>query len=184
MHRIRHGTVMDGDWAKLAHSSGRLHQMPIWLVDRVVSTDEVSSITRQHALREGLDLLCVDYMQLVRTETKHGGNREREVAAIGRCLKELAMELQIPVVGLSQINRSSASRDNPRPMLSDLRESGALEQEASIVIATYFDKAAAEEVQADEDIDAEFLVLKNRNGPTGMVKMLWQKRYARFRDAA
>ena len=176
LRRLRTGGLWRTDWVKLTGTMERLHHDRVHLVDRGgLSVTEVRSIARQHAARNQVDLIVVDYMQLLRGT---GDNREQQVADISRGLKALAMELQVPVIEISQLNRSVESRQDKRPMLSDLRESGSIEQDADVVIFLYRDDYY--NPKSDDAGLCEVALTKQRNGPTGMVKLRWVKECTRF----
>lgn len=176
LRRIRTGSLWRTDWDKLTGTMERLHNDRVHLVDRGgLSITEVRSITRQHAARKQVDLIVVDYMQLLRGT---GDNREQQVADICRGLKALGMELHVPVIAISQLNRSVESRQDKRPMLSDLRESGSIEQDADVVIFLYRDDYY--NPNSDEKGLCEVAIAKQRNGPTGMVKLRWIRECTRF----
>ncbi len=177
LHRIRTGRLTENDWPRLAAAIGRLDTDQVALVNKGgIGVAELRSIARQYHARHPVDVIVVDYLQLM--EGASGDNREQEVASISRGLKALAMELRIPVIALSQLNRSVESRSDKRPLLSDLRESGALEQDASQVLFVYRDDFYNPKSQ--EPGVAEIGVAKNRNGPPGMVKLRWSGKFTRF----
>ena len=176
LQRVRTGKLVDHEWPMMANATGRLHTNRIALVDKPdMSVAEVRSIARQHAAKHPLDAVAVDYLQLMRGE---GQSRQEEVASISRGLKALAMELDVPVIALSQLNRSVESRADKRPMLSDLRESGSIEQDADVVMLIYRDEYY--NTQTEEPGTAEIAIAKNRNGPTGMIKLPWSGQHTRF----
>lgn len=178
LHRIRTGRLADYDWPKLAAAIGRLDTDRLLLVDKGgLSISELRSIARQSHSQQPLDAIVVDYLQLMGGAQARDG-REQEVAAISRGLKALAMELRIPVIALSQLNRGVEGRSDKRPMLSDLRESGSLEQDASQVLLVYRDDYYHPDT--DQPGIAEIIVAKNRNGPPGMVKLRWSGKFTRF----
>jgi replicative DNA helicase len=144
-----------------------------------ISVTEIRAKSRRYALMHGIDLIIVDYLQIMRGNNPR--NREREIAEISSGLKGLAKELDVPVVALSQLNRGVESRTDKRPMLSDLRESGAIEQDADSVLLLYRDEYYNGSKSTDKGV-AEVSVAKNRNGPTGIVKLAWQGQCARFAD--
>lgn len=167
-------TLSESDYARIGTGIHRLADAPVFMVDRTLPIDQLEATARRHHARHGLDFLCVDYLQLVPGESRRGRNREQEVASVSRGLKQLAMDLKIPVLALSQLNREGARQQRP-PALHDLRESGSLEQDASHVIAVY---------RPDPETDgAKAIVLKNRQGPLGTVSLDWRGRYVRFLDA-
>lgn len=176
LNRIRRGNLNTDEFARLAETANRLNNERIGFVDTGgLSMAELRATSRQWAAQRGLDIIVVDYLQLL---TGDGDNREQEVASISRGLKSLAKELRVPVIALSQLSRRVEERSDKRPMLSDLRESGSLEQDASQVIFIYRDDYYNPKSQ--EPGLAEIGVAKNRNGPTGMIKLRWTKEHTRF----
>ncbi len=181
--RIRNGQLDDADWTKITHAVGRLGEAPIWIDDNPnVSLMEIRGKARRLKSRVGdLGLVVVDYIQLM-TGRQGAENRQVEVAELSRGLKILARELEVPVVALAQLNRSLEQRADKRPMLSDLRESGSLEQDADVVMFLYRD-----EIYNPESPDrgtAEVLVAKHRSGPTGMCRLAYLSHYTRFANMA
>ena len=178
-HRLRLGQIDDGEWDRISRAFGRLAEAKIYIDDQAgASVMDVRSKARRLQAEHGLDLVVVDYLQLMsgrRTE-----NRVQEISEISRGLKGLARELNVPVVALSQLSRAVESRADHRPMLSDLRESGSIEQDADIVMFIY------REDKYDEDSEkkgiAEIIVAKHRNGPVGSVNLRFFDRTARFAD--
>ncbi len=181
--RIRNGKLSADDWTKISHTVGRLAEAPIWIDDNPnVSVMEIRSKARRLKSKIGdLGLVVVDYIQLM---SGRGGaeSRQVEVAEISRGLKILARELETPVVALAQLNRGLEARTEKRPMLSDLRESGSLEQDADVVMFLYRD-----EVYNPESADAgmaEVLVAKHRAGPTGLIRLAFNGKYTLFENMA
>jgi len=176
LSRLANGRIDESDMAKLGSHLPRLKDLPIWLFDRRVSVEELAGITRVQHMRHGVDVLFVDYLQLVAPDNKKGASREQQVSEISRSLKGLAMEMQIPVVALAQFNRAAGSRsgDDAKPRLSDLRESGAIEQDATHVIGIH--------KEAHDSPDALLCVLKNRHGPIGEILVRWAGGTTRFYD--
>jgi replicative DNA helicase len=181
--RIRNGRLDDSDWTKITHAVGRLGEAPIWIDDNPnVSIMEIRGKARRLKSRIGdLGLVVVDYVQLM-TGRSRAENRQVEVAELSRGLKILARELEVPVVALAQLNRALEQRADKRPMLSDLRESGALEQDSDVVMFIYRD-----EIYNPDSADrgtAEVLVAKHRNGPTGMCRLAYLSHYTKFANMA
>jgi len=176
---LRTGRIAHDDWAKLSNALGRLHDAPI-LIDETpaLTAIEVRSRARRAMKQYGmLGLVVVDYLQLMQATTT-GENRATEISEISRSMKALAKELKVPVVALSQLNRSLEQRPNKRPVMSDLRESGAIEQDADVILFIYRD-----EVYNPETPDkgtAEIIIGKQRNGPIGMVRLTFLGEYTRF----
>lgn len=181
--RVRNGNLDNDDWTRIANALGRLHDAPIWIDDNPnVSIMEIRGKARRLKSKIGdLGMVLVDYVQLM-TGRSNAENRQVEVAEISRGLKILARELECPVVALAQLNRGLEQRADKRPMLSDLRESGALEQDADVVMFLYRD-----EIYNPESPDrgtAEILIAKHRNGPTGMCRLAFLDRYTKFANMA
>ena len=180
MHRLRSGFVSEKDWSKLIQAVSRLSSARIFIDDSASLTVlEMRAKARRLKLEHGLDLLVVDYLQLMQGRGRFE-NRNQEIASISRSLKGLAKELNIPVVALSQLSRAPEGRGDHRPQLSDLRESGALEQDADVVVFIYREE---EYNQTPENKGlAELIVSKQRNGPTGVVRVAFIKEYTRFEN--
>jgi replicative DNA helicase len=181
--RIRNGKLSADDWTKISHTVGRLAEAPIWIDDNPnVSVMEIRSKARRLKSKIGdLGLIVVDYIQLM-SGRAGAESRQVEVAEISRGLKILARELEVPVVALAQLNRGLEARTEKRPMLSDLRESGSLEQDADVVMFLYRD-----EVYNPESADAgmaEVLVAKHRAGPTGLIRLAFNGKYTLFENMA
>jgi len=181
LSRVLSGDLSDGDWMKLARRAGEIADAPLHVVDTPGMTLlDIRSIARRLKRQNNLSLLVVDYLQLVTTPKSE--NRQVAVSELSRGLKLLAKELQVPVVAVAQLNRGSEHRADKRPQLSDLRESGALEQDSDVVILVhreeYYDKESPRAGEAD------LIVAKNRNGPTDTVTVAAQLHHARFVDMA
>ncbi len=179
-HRLRMGIIDDSEWNSVVRAFGRLSEAPIFIDDTAtVTLMDVRSKARRLAAEHGLDLLLIDYLQLM-SGSKRTENRVQEISEISRGLKGLARELDIPVVALAQLSRAVESRQSKVPMLSDLRESGSIEQDADIVMFIY------REEMYDDDTDrkgiADIIVSKHRNGPVGQVHLRFFERTARFAD--
>jgi replicative DNA helicase len=179
--RMRGGFLKDSDWPKLAKAAGQLSQAPIYIDDTgAISILEMRAKCRRLQADKGLDLIMVDYLQLMRGSSSSDGSREREISEISRGLKALARELSVPVIALSQLNRSLEQRQDKRPMLSDLRESGAIEQDADVITFVYRDEYYNPESE-DKGL-AEIIIGKQRNGATGTVKLTFLKHFTLFAD--
>ncbi len=179
--RMRGGFLKDSDWPKLAKAAGQLSQAPIYIDDTgAISILEMRAKCRRLQADKGLDLIMVDYLQLMRGSSSSDGSREREISEISRGLKALARELSVPVIALSQLNRSLEQRQDKRPMLSDLRESGAIEQDADVITFVYRDEYYNPESE-DKGL-AEIIIGKQRNGATGTVKLTFLKQFTLFAD--
>jgi replicative DNA helicase len=182
--RLRTGRLRDEEYAQLATAAGYLNTAPIYIDDTpAISVLEMRAKSRRlKADRPDLELVIVDYLQLMRGNTK-SENRQQEVSDISRGLKALAKELNVPIVALSQLSRAVEARPDKRPMMSDLRESGALEQDADLVMFLYRPEYYLGEVDKDgNDLrgKAELIVAKQRNGATGMVNLRFFKEFTRF----
>ena len=197
MHRIRNGQLQREDWPSLTRAASKLSESKIFIDDTpgITALQLRAKIRRQKA-ETGLNLVVVDYLQLM-AGSDESENRQQEISDISRSLKSVAKELDIPVVALSQLSRAVESRPDRRPVLADLRESGAIEQDADLVMMIYRkdmnpgDKVKAEDWQEDrkedrkdEKIDrervADIIIAKHRNGPTGMVNLTFLPQYAKF----
>lgn len=176
--KVRTGDLEDEDWAKIASGSSVLSNAPIYIDDTPgITVSEMKAKCRKLKLEKGLDLILIDYLQLMsgngRTES-----RQQEISEISRSLKALAREMEAPVVALSQLSRACESRADHRPMLSDLRESGAIEQDADVVMFLYRDEYYNPETEAKNQ--GELIVAKQRNGPTGTIHLVWMGQYTKF----
>jgi replicative DNA helicase len=182
-HKLRTGRLQPDDWDKLSTALGRLNEAPI-LIDETPALNaiEVRSRARRLMKQYGkLGLVIVDYLQLMQATTQ-GENRATEISEISRAMKSLAKELQVPVVALSQLNRSLEQRPNKRPVMSDLRESGAIEQDADVIVFIYRDEVYNAETQ-DKGV-AEIIIGKQRNGPIGTVRLTFLGEFTRFESFA
>ncbi|GBE14464.1 MAG TPA: replicative DNA helicase [Proteobacteria bacterium] len=179
-HRLRSGYLGDTDWPKLTTAAGLLSEASIFIDDTpALSAMEMRAKSRRMKADKGLDLVIVDYMQLMRGRGRID-SREQEISEISRSLKSLAKELALPVVALSQLNRAVENRQDKRPMLADLRESGAIEQDADVIFFIYRDEFY-NKGSADKG-SAEIIIGKQRNGPVGTRKLAWLDKYTRFED--
>ncbi len=179
-HRLRLGQVDDHEWERLSRALGRLSEAKIFIDDTAgAGIMEVRSKARRLMSEQGLDMIVVDYLQLM-SSGRRNDNRVQEIAEISRGLKGLARELNVPVVALSQLSRAVETRSDHRPMLSDLRESGSIEQDADLVMFIY------REDKYDEETDkrgiAEIILAKHRNGPVGSINLRFFEQTARFAD--
>lgn len=174
---LRTGELDDEDWEKIAASLNSLGEAPIYLNDSTnVTVSDIRAKCRRLKLEKGLGLIVIDYLQLM--QGTRSENRQQEVSDISRSLKILAKELDVPIITLSQLSRSPDQRADHRPMLSDLRESGAIEQDADIVLFLYRDEIYNPD--SEQKNIAECIIAKHRNGSTGTVKMYWAGKYTRF----
>ena len=184
-HKMRIGQLEDEDWPKLTNALGVLNEAPIFIDEgSALNSYEVRARARRLHRQQGkLGLIVIDYIQLMSSANEQSTeNRATEVSEISRSLKALAKELNVPVVALSQLNRSVESRPDKRPMMSDLRESGAIEQDADVIMFIYRDEVYNPET-AEKGV-AEILLSKQRNGPTGTVKLTFLGQYTRFENYA
>ena len=181
--RLRTGKLAADDWPRLTTACDRLAKAPIYVDDTgSITMMEIRSKARRLKSREpNLGLVIVDYMQLM-TSCATAENRVQEVSQISRALKVLARDLDVPVLAMSQLSRAVEQRHEKRPILSDLRESGSIEQDADLVMFVYRDEYYNED--SDQQGLAELILAKNRNGPTGTEKLSFLKRYAKFADLA
>ncbi|MGV8712946.1 MAG: replicative DNA helicase, partial [Nitrosomonas sp.] len=182
-HRVRTGRLDDEDWPKLTHALGKLNEAPIF-IDETAALNALELRARARRLYRQygeLGLIVVDYLQLM-SSSSPGENRATEISEISRALKGLAKELKVPVIALSQLNRSLEQRPNKRPVMSDLRESGAIEQDADVILFIYRDEVYNPD-SADKGI-AEIIIGKQRNGPIGKVDLAFLGEYTRFENYA
>ena len=177
---LRTGNLKDTDWEKLIEGAGIIGRSNLIIDDTPgISISEMRSKCRKYKLEHGLELIIIDYLQLMSGSGKGGGdNRQQEISEISRSLKALARELSAPVIALSQLSRAVEQRPDHRPMLSDLRESGAIEQDADVVMFIYRDDYYHKDTEK-KDI-AEIIIAKQRNGPIGTVELVWLPRYTQF----
>ncbi|MFM6926853.1 MAG: replicative DNA helicase [Bdellovibrio sp.] len=182
MSEIRNGKIQDSAWPKLINAASALSEAGIFIDDTPgMSPFEIRSRARRLKAEHGLDCIMIDYLQLMSMKQKFN-SREQEVAEISKGLKSIAKELQVPIIALAQLNRGVEGRADRRPMLSDLRESGSIEQDADVIMMLYRDDYYDKE-DPDKAGHAEVIVGKQRNGATGTVKLRFDAKYARFRDA-
>jgi replicative DNA helicase len=176
--RIRTGTLMDNDWPRLSHALGSLSEATMFIDDTPgISALEIRARARRIKAEHGLGLIIIDYLQLMQSKTR-SENRQQEVSEISRTLKSLARELNVPVIALSQLSRAVEQRTDKRPNLSDLRESGSLEQDADLVGFLYREDYYNPET--DKKNITELIIAKQRNGPVGTVELLFQKEFSKF----
>jgi len=180
-NKIRTGLLEDDDWLKLASALSTLSDAPIYIDDTAgISITEIRAKCRKLKLEKDIGLIVIDYLQLIQGNVGKNSSREQEISGISRSLKILAKELDVPVIALSQLSRSVESRTDKRPMLSDLRESGAIEQDADIVIFLYRDDYYNQD--SEKKNVAEVILAKHRGGSTGTVEMAWLPSYTKFAD--
>jgi replicative DNA helicase len=183
---VRTGYLSSSDWARLTSAAGRLSEARIFIDDSPgLTVLEARAKARRMKAEHGLDLLMIDYLQLMRGRSGIE-NRQQEISEISRSLKALAKELNVPVVALSQLSRAVETRSQRdfRPQLSDLRESGALEQDSDLILFLYRQSVYKDDMAPDEANIAEVIIGKQRNGPIGTVKVVFLPQYARFENIA
>ncbi len=179
-HRMRRGMLADNEWADLTLAFGALSEAPIFIDDGAgLSLREIRARARRLKAREDIRLIVVDYLQLMESTGRRRDSREQEIAEVSRGMKALARELRVPVIAISQLNRSVEGREGHRPRMSDLRESGSIEQDADVVILLhrpdYYD-------ENDRPGIAELILAKQRNGPTGRVDLVFRRECMRFEN--
>ena len=180
--KIRRGSLQEQDWTRLSAALGRLAEAPIFIDDSAnISLMEIRAKCRRLKARHGLGLIIIDYLQLMQSPRK-SENRQQEVSEISRNLKILARELDVPVICASQLNRGVEYRSDKRPLLADLRESGAIEQDSDLVMFLYRDEVYNPDTEARGE--AELIVAKHRNGPTGVVRLAFMNQYTKFASLA
>ncbi|MDO9573723.1 MAG: replicative DNA helicase [Candidatus Contubernalis sp.] len=181
-HRLRRGFLTGDDWPKLVRAVGPLAEAPIYIDDTpAISVMEMRAKSRRLMAEHGLSIIFVDYLQLMQSHGRQE-NRQQEISLISRSLKALAKELNVPIVALSQLSRAVETRNDKRPMLSDLLESGGIEANADLVAFIYRDDYYRQDSQ--EKNVAEIIVSKQRNGPTGTIRLVFQDSFTRFQNIA
>ena len=177
---LRTGNMKDSDWEKLIEGAGVIGKSKLIIDDTPgISISELRSKCRKYKLEHGLDIVIIDYLQLMTGSVgKSSESRQQEISEISRALKGLARELNVPVIALSQLSRAVESRPDKRPMLSDLRESGAIEQDADVVMFIYRDEYYNKDSEFKKQ--AEIIIAKQRNGPVGTVNLAWLGEYTKF----
>ena len=182
-YKLRTGKLEHNDWKRVNEGISRLAETNIKIDDTPgISIGEIRAKCRRLAAsEEGLAMVVIDYLQLVSTTSKYAGNRQQEVAEISRALKTLALELEIPIIACAQLSRAVEGREDKRPLMSDLRESGSIEQDADIVAFLYRDDYYNKEARMDDNNSiVEFILGKNRNGQTKTVELLFKKNTSTF----
>ena len=181
--KIRTGDLNEQEWADLIESAGNIGESRLIIDDTpAISVQQMRSKCRKYKMEFGLEMVIVDYLQLMSGSGKSGESRQQEISDISRSLKALARELNVPVIALSQLSRAVESRPNHRPMLSDLRESGAIEQDADVVMFIYRDDYYNPD--SEKKGIAEIIIAKQRNGPIGTVELSWQPALTKFANLA
>jgi replicative DNA helicase len=182
LQNMRKGTMRDEDWQRLASTMGKVSQAPLFIDDSPnMSLMEIRAKCRRLKQRHDLKLVVIDYLQLM-SSGKRVESRQQEVSEFSRALKLLAKELEVPVIAISQLNRGAEQRTDKRPQMSDLRESGAIEQDADVIILLH--REDAYEKESPRAGEADIIVAKHRNGPTDNIVVAFQGHYARFVDMA
>lgn len=177
---LRTGYLSDRDWASLTLAVGNISEAPLYIDDTpAINTLELRAKARRLKKERGLGMIIVDYLQLMRGATK-SDSREKEISEISRTLKALAKELDVPVIALSQLNRKVEDRPNKRPQLADLRESGAIEQDADVIIFIYRDEVYNKSEDNPKKGEAEVIIGKQRNGPIGVAHVHFKAEYSSF----
>ena len=176
---MRTGNLNQADWEKLIESAGIISEAPLIIDDTPgISIGELRSKCRKYKLENDLKLVIIDYLQLMTGGGRGSESRQQEISDISRSLKALARELNAPVIALSQLSRACETRPDHRPMLSDLRESGAIEQDADVVMFIYRDDYYNKDT--DKKNISEIIIAKQRNGPIGTVELVWLPNYTKF----
>ena len=183
-NKVMTGKLDEDDWSKLASVVGPMSDAGIYIDDTPgISITEIRTKCRRLKMEKNIGLVVIDYIQLIQgSGSRKNGSREQEIAEISRSLKILAKELNVPVIALSQLSRAVESRPDHRPMLSDLRESGSIEQDADIVMFLYRDDYYNPDSE-EKDI-SEVIIAKHRAGSTGTIKLLWMGNYTKFVNLA
>jgi len=179
-HKVRTGFLAQSDWPRLTNAAGKLSEAPLFIDDSSgLSVLELRAKARRLKSQHGIGLIVIDYLQMMRGPARIE-NRQQEISEISRSLKSLAKQLSVPVIAVSQLSRSPERREDRRPQLADLRESGAIEQDADLVALLFREEFYA---QTDENRGvAELIIAKQRNGPVGMLKLAFVKEYTRFEN--
>jgi replicative DNA helicase len=182
--RLRSGFLNDGEWRRLIEAAGKLATAPIYIDDTAsLPIMRMQAIARRLKTEKDIGLIMIDYLQLMRADTTNkNASREQIVSEISRNLKGIAKELKVPVIALSQLNRGLESRTDKRPMNSDLRESGSIEQDADVIMFIYRDEVYNKD--SEEKGVAEIIISKQRNGPLGTARLKWMSTFTRFENLA
>ncbi len=180
--KLRTGTLSDSDWDAVVEGVKSIGGSQLMIDDTPgISVAEVRSRCRKVKLEHGLGMVIIDYLQLMSGSSRNAANRQQEISEISRSLKALAREIDAPVVALSQLSRACEARNDHRPLLSDLRESGAIEQDADVVMFIYRDDYYNKDSEAKDM--AEIIIAKQRNGPIGTIDLVWMPQYTKFASA-
>ena len=182
-NKVRTGKLEENDWTKLAETIGPLSEAEMYIDDTPgINIMEIRAKCRKLKIEKNIGLVVIDYLQLIQGTGRRGGSREQEISEISRSLKILAKELDVPVIALSQLSRAAEQRPDHRPMLSDLRESGAIEQDADIVMFLYRDDYYNPDTEKKGV--AEVIIAKHRGGSTGTIELVWLGSYTKFVNIA
>ena len=184
-YKLQSGKLLNEDWKRLNEATSQLTDTNLFIDDTPgITIGEIRSKCRRLASSDkGLSIIIIDYLQLISGGKNYGANRQQEVSDISRSLKTLAMELHVPIVALAQLSRSVEAREDKRPIMSDLRESGSIEQDADIVSFLYRDDYYNKEARREDDISiSELIIGKHRNGPTATIELLFKKNTSTFRS--
>jgi len=182
-HKVRTGYLAPSDWPRLTAAAGKLSEAPIYIDDTAaISVMELRAKARRLKAHHDIKLIVLDYLQLMRGSGGKEENRQQEISDISRSLKSLARELNVPIIAISQLSRAVESRTDHRPQLSDLRESGAIEQDADLVVLILREEYY--KPTPDNEGIAEVIIAKQRNGPVGSMKLSFIKEYTRFENLA
>ena len=182
-NKLKSGHLEHDDWRKLNEAISRLADTKIFIDDTPgMTVNEIRAKCRRLATSEnGLGIVIIDYLQLISSNSKNGSNRQQEVSDISRGLKTMAMELEVPVIAAAQLSRSVEAREDKRPLLSDLRESGSIEQDADIVSFLFSEAYYKKELSIDENtVKSELILAKHRNGGTGTIDLIFKKNTSTF----
>jgi replicative DNA helicase len=173
---LRTGRLEHNDWKRVNEAISQLADTNIFIDDTpgITIGDIRAKCRRLASSPEGLGIVIIDYLQLISSSSRYAGNRQQEVSEISRLLKKMAMELNVPVISLAQLSRAVEGREDKRPLMSDLRESGSIEQDADIVTFLYRDDYYNKEAKKDNQSEVEFIVGKNRHGNTGTINLLFK----------
>ena len=182
LHHLNPGEMSDQDWTRVGVHRARVAAAPLHVIDDAFTFQDIRTRARAIARKYPIRLITVDYLQLIAGAGKAGANREQEVSAASRGLKLLAKELRVPIVAVAQLNRGPEGRADKKPVMSDLRESGSLEQDADVVILIH--REDAYEKESPRAGEADLIIAKHRNGPTSIITVAFQGHYSRFVDMA
>ncbi len=179
MQKVRSGSLADSDWKKIVKATGPMSIAPLYLDDTPsITPSQVRSRCRRLMMDQGLDLIIIDYLQLMGSDSR-AESRQVEVGEISRQLKSIALELKVPVVACAQLSRANTARQDKRPMLNDLRESGSIEQDADVVMFIHREGYYDPQGEGDDNT-GEIIVAKQRNGPQGTIPVAWLGEYTTY----